>query len=210
MNPSAEPPRIIRASTRDDLRPGPKHRALLFDWDGTVADSQLANFLSIRGALEEHGLSLDQDWFDARTGVSTREMVRMVADAAGHASADVDAIARRRDELFLTRSHQVGEVEAVTSILRANHGAMPTALATGGGRDTVGVTLDALGLRSLFDAIVTREDVEHGKPAPDIFLLAAARLGAPPEGCLVYEDSDEGVEAAGAAGMDVIDVRPLR
>jgi HAD superfamily hydrolase (TIGR01509 family) len=70
--------------------------------------------------------------------------------------------------------------------------------------------VDALELRPYFDAVVTREDVEKGKPSPDIFLRAAQLLDADLAGCLVYEDSDEGIEAAHAAGMDVIDVRALR
>lgn len=192
-----------------DLQPAPHHEALLFDWDGTVADSQQVNFEVLREALVPVGVVLEQSWFDARTGVSSREMIAMLAAAQG---VDVDpaAVAARRDEAYLRRAHQIGEVRAVTDVLRRHHGQRRTALATGGARRTVTSTATALGLLELFDVVLTREDVQRGKPAPDLFLLAAERLGVEARGCLVFEDSDEGLAAAEAAGMDAVDVRPLR
>lgn len=83
-------------------------------------------------------------------------------------------------------------------------------MATGGSAAAVLPTMDALGLRSLFDVIVTRDDVGRGKPSPDDFMRAADLLRVRPPHCLLYEDSDEGLEAAAAAGMDAVDVRPLR
>ena len=81
------------------------------------------------------------------------------------------------------------------------------AVATGGTRAIVNRTLSAVGLLEHFQAIVTADDVAHGKPAPDIFLESARRLGIAPAECMVFEDADLGVQAARAAGMDVIDVR---
>nr|WP_228514138.1 HAD-IA family hydrolase [Frondihabitans sp. VKM Ac-2883] len=197
------------AQSPADLEPSEKHRALLFDWDGTLADSQLVNFKAIDGALAAAGLSIEKHWFEARTGVSTREMVAMLSVLQG-IPVDVNAVAAHRDDAYLERVGEVGEVALVATVLRREHGSRATALATGGGARTVLATADSLGLRGFFDALVTREDVEEGKPAPDIFLRAASLLGAPAEACLVYEDSDEGIAAARTAGMDVIDVRPLR
>jgi len=197
------------ANAPGDLDPDKAHLALLFDWDGTLADSQQLNFESIRTALNAAGASIEQPWFADRTGVSTREMVTMIAELNGMA-LDLDSIAAHRDDVYLQRVSEVREVPLVTGILRREHGNRATALATGGGARTVLATVDSLQLGSLFDVLVTREDVKRGKPAPDIFLHAATLLGVAPEACLVYEDSDEGVEAARTAGMDVIDVRPLR
>ena len=174
-----------------------------------MADSQQVNFESRRAALAEVHLDPEKTWFDARTGVSTAEMVRMVADLA-QTDVDVGAVAAARDRRYLHRLGEVGEVRFVVDMLRAEHSRRRTALATGGGAATVLPTVEALGLRSLFDVIVTRHDVVQGKPAPDLFLRAAELLRVEPAHCLVYEDSDEGLEAAAAAGMDAIDVRPLR
>lgn len=197
------------ALTLADLEPLEKHRALLFDWDGTLADSQAANYQAIRTALRATGLDIAQDWFDARTGVSTRDMVAMIAELAGQ-EVDLDSVAEHRDDVYLTMLAQVGEVPHVADILRGEHGRRRTALTTGGGASTVFPTADALHLRQYFDAEVTRDHVSRGKPAPDIFQRAAELLGVHATECLVYEDSDEGLEAAAAAGMDAIDVRPLR
>ncbi|MBN9152135.1 HAD-IA family hydrolase [Microbacterium sp.] len=104
----------------------------------------------------------------------------------------------------------VETITPINKVLNDAHRNVRTALATGGGADTVGATVDALGMRGLFDVIVTRNDVARGKPAPDIFLAAAQRLDVDPARVLVFEDGDEGLQAADAAGMDAIDVRPLR
>ena len=82
-------------------------------------------------------------------------------------------------------------------------------LATGGLRQTIHQVLDHLGIRQLFDTIVTSEDVSRQKPAPDIFLEAARRLGVPPEFCRAYEDTDLGLKAIRAAGMQAVDVRRI-
>ncbi|TDB82291.1 HAD family phosphatase [Micromonospora sp. KC721] len=200
---------MIKATSAADLEPACRHEALLFDWDGTLADSQSVNFQVLRAALEPTGVVLEQPWFDARTGMSTREMVALLA-AAQDVMVDTEVVAGRRDAAYLQRAHEVGEIEVVTSVLRNHRSHRKTALATGGARQTVTATAAALRLFDLFDVVVTREDVERGKPAPDLFLLAAERLGVAAGQCLVYEDSDEGLAAAADAGMDAIDVRPLR
>ena len=80
----------------------------------------------------------------------------------------------------------------------------PVSVSTGGWRRVAGETLRLIGLGEIFTIIVTPEDVEHGKPAPDMFLLAAQKMGVPPQDCLVFEDGQPGVEGARAAGMEVV------
>lgn len=200
---------VVQATRPEHLCPERHHVALLFDWDGTVADSQKVNFESLHAALVAVDLDLEKGWFDARTGVSTQEMVCMLSELT-QTEIDVDTVAAARDRNYLRRVDEVGEVRFVVDLLRSERARRRTALGTGGRAATVLPTVDALGLRPLFDVIVTRDDVARGKPAPDIFLRAAERLHAEPAHCLVYEDSDEGLEAAATAGMDAIDVRPLR
>jgi beta-phosphoglucomutase-like phosphatase (HAD superfamily) len=198
-----------RATSVSDLEPPAHIAALIFDWDGTLADSQHTNYVGLSAALSRQGLILPQSWFDARTGLSTREMARAFARER-HAQIDLDRLIIDRDRHYLTNLRHIAEVPAVVDLARRHHGRRPLALATGGGRRTVSPTIDHLGLRPLFDTVVTREDVEQGKPAPDLFLLAAQRLDIKPGRCLVYEDSDEGLQAAARAGMPAVDVRPLR
>ncbi|GCE76317.1 HAD family hydrolase [Cellulomonas biazotea] len=197
------------ARTAADLRPGPQHRGLLLDHDGTLVDSQAVNYRALRDALAGTGIVLDQDWYDARTGVSTTEMVERLGVLHG-VPVDAAAVTARRNAAYLARVHEVGEHPAVADLLRSTRGTLRAAVATGGQRETVVPTLEALGLLGLLDAVVTRDDVSAGKPSPEIFVLAAQRLGVEPGACLVLEDSDEGLAAALAAGMDAVDVRPLR
>ena len=105
--------------------------------------------------------------------------------------------------------HTIKEIKAVADIARAHHGQVPIAVASSGMGRVVTKTLTAVGLLPLFDVIVTADDVTHGKPAPDLFLLAAERLGVAPADCIVYEDGDPGLEAARRAGMRAVDVRVL-
>jgi HAD superfamily hydrolase (TIGR01509 family) len=120
----------------------------------------------------------------------------------------VDDLVRRRDARFLEEAKSIRPHAAVLEVVEAAHGRTRMAIASGGSREIILGTLRHLPFRDSFDAVVTRDDVERGKPAPDIFLNAAAALSVDPARCVVYEDSDEGIGAAYAAGMCVIDVRP--
>ena len=98
-------------------------------------------------------------------------------------------------------------IDPVIRIASAYRGKLPIAVASGGYRDTITRTLDQLGVRDWFDATVTAEDTARHKPEPDVFLEAAHRLGASATGCVVFEDTDIGLEAARRAGMRGVDVR---
>jgi HAD superfamily hydrolase (TIGR01509 family) len=203
------PPSVIAANNFQELQPRDGVRARLFDWDGTLADSQQINFRVLSDALAQQGLPMSYEWFAARTGVSTAEMVSQVGLLHSR-SVNAQAIANARDQAFLERASEVRLVPHVELLLQQQRGKRVIALATGGAKDTVYAVINSLGIADLFDVIVTREDVENGKPSPDIFLLASERLGVKPKDCLVYEDSDEGLQASLTAGMAAIDVRPIR
>ena len=97
----------------------------------------------------------------------------------------------------------------VADIVRANHGQLPMAVVSGGSHRNVMASLEATGLDSFFPVVLTSDDPFPGKPAPDIMLEAARRLGVAPEFCQVFEDGDLGIDAARAAGMLATDVRPF-
>jgi beta-phosphoglucomutase-like phosphatase (HAD superfamily) len=180
---------------------------LVFDWDGTLVDSTAANYRALADTLARYGIPLDEDWYRARTGMSSDEMIG-VLDAAGR--LDVAAVSAERDATFLSHPDAVQALGPVVDIARRFHGRVPLAVASGGSGPVIRATMQSLGLDALFDTLVTREDVTAGKPNPEIFLLAAQRIGVEPGRCLVYEDSDEGLLAAARAGMAAVDVRPWR
>jgi beta-phosphoglucomutase-like phosphatase (HAD superfamily) len=158
--------------------------------------------------LRPLGVDLSQEWLYDRRGMSSLELIATINHTFGY-SLDATVVNPVRKKYFLDLLPQVVEIEAVAEIARSHYGKIPLAVASGGDIRIVEPTLKALGLYSLFEAIVTVNDVTQGKPAPDIFLLAADRLGVMPEDCIVYEDSSAGLEAARRAGMRAIDVREL-
>jgi beta-phosphoglucomutase-like phosphatase (HAD superfamily) len=181
---------------------------LIFDWDGTLVDTQPANYRAMSGALAAYDIDMPEPWFAARTGVSSAEMIELFVREHGLTlPVPVAEVVGDRDARYLAQVDSVAEHPHVANIARQYRGRVPLAVATGGSRTIIEATMRVTGLGSLFDVLVTREDVQAGKPAPDLFLLAADRLGIAPSNCLVFEDSDEGMLAAQRAGMGAIDVR---
>lgn len=182
--------------------------AVIFDCDGTLADTACIHYRAFRNALSEQDIALPADWYGERTGYS-RAMIFDAIRADFHVKFDDAAIAHRAEQLYVDMIDDVAPVDPVAAIARRLYGSVPIAVASAGQRKIVEATLRSIGIEGLFDQIVTVEDVPHGKPEPDLFLLAAKKLGVAPRACLVFEDSDEGMEAAKRADMEAIDVRPV-
>lgn len=185
----------------------PDHiRGLIFDCDGTLADTMPLHWESWREVSARHGFEFEERRFYALAGVPSRDIVRAINAEQG-LSLDPLAIARDKEETYLAKLEHIGPIEVVVAIARANQGRRRLAVASGGSRRVIERVLDHLGIRSLFQAVVTNEDVKRQKPAPDIFLEAARRLDTPPELCRAYEDAELGLAAIRAAGMEAVDVR---
>ncbi len=182
--------------------------ALIFDFDGTLVDSMPVHFRAWQDVLRPTGLVFDEPTFYAWGGVSTRGIVeRLVREQ--RIEVDVSGVVEAKERASLARAHEAEPIEAVVAIARAHVGRVPMAVATGGTRRVVEPRLQSSGIAAWFDAVVTADDVVRSKPDPETFLLAATRLGVEPSQCRVYEDAEAGLQAARAAGMDVIDVRTL-
>lgn len=152
--------------------------------------------------------SLDRDAYDALAGITTGEQAQRLGAAAGR-SLDVERFVAERDAHYLAHLDLVTARDDVVAVAREHRGRLALGLATGATRPTVEPTLGALGLADLFTTLVHLDDVENPKPAPDTYLLAAARLEVAPEHAVAYEDSDEGLASARAARMQAIDVRSV-
>lgn len=198
--------RFKRRDDGVDLTPPEPFSALIFDCDGTLADTPRLHFAAWRAALAPVGVELPESWYLARVGLSRLELLRQVQRdyACELEVAEVSAAQARH---FCVGLHTVQAVDVVADVARRHVGTVPMAVASGGEREIVEATLETTGLRHLFNTVVTINDVRRGKPAPDLVLEAALRLGVEPESCVVYEDSDEGLEAGRRAGMTVMDVR---
>ena len=182
--------------------------ALIFDCDGTLADTMPNHFLAWQSALRSFSADMSEEQFYALGGMPSADIIRLLNRENGYA-LDIEQTHAAKERRYVEMLPAVVEIRAVADIARAHFGLVPMAVASGGIRRVVTKTLAAAGLVSLFPVVVTADDVTHGKPAPDIFLLAAERLGVAPTECIVYEDGDLGLEAARRAGMRAVDVRVL-
>ena len=182
-------------------------RGLIFDCDGTLADTMPAHYRAWTAMLGRHGIAFTERRFYELGGVPTAQIIRILSAETGVPVTDVDAMVVEKETAFLTHVHAIRPLEAVVAVAAAYRGRLPMAVASGGYRETITRTLDQLGVRDWFDAMVTAEDTARHKPEPDVFLEAARRLGVPPAACVVFEDTDIGLEAARRAGMPSVDVR---
>ncbi|NHO17897.1 HAD-IA family hydrolase [Acetobacter oeni] len=182
--------------------------ALIFDCDGTLVDTLPLYLKAWQAALQEvGGLDVEAAWFAGRGGYAEQMLLAAVEKSFGvtlDRPAIISATRRRVRETIEGLRCNV----PVITVVREWAGRLPLAVASSGSREVVEASLAAIGLLDVFSAIVTIEDVEHPKPAPDIYLLAARKLGVDPRLCVVFEDSHEGLKAARAAGMMAEDVRP--
>ena len=183
-------------------------RGIIFDCDGTLADTMPLHWRAWQTIARRHSFHFPEERFYKLGGVPSRDILKMLSREQG-LPIDHIAVAFEKEAEYLPLIDQVEPIGRIVAIAREHYGKLPMAVASGGSRNVIPRVLDRLGILGLFQAIVTSEDVERQKPAPDIFLEAARRLGVPPEFCRAYEDTDLGLEAIRAAGMEAVDVRVL-
>lgn len=183
-------------------------KGLIFDCDGTLADTMPLHWRAWQMITQRHNLHFPEDRFYSLGGVPSRDILKMLAAEQG-LSLDHIAVAHEKEEAYLPLMAQVEPIHAVVEIAKAHHGRIPMAVASGGTQKIICQVLEQLRIRHCFDAVVTNEMVKNQKPAPDIFLEAARLIGVDPKLCRAYEDTDLGLQAIRAAGMEAVDVRVL-
>jgi beta-phosphoglucomutase family hydrolase len=174
--------------------------ALLFDFDGTIADTMPAHLEAWNQVLSVHKLTLSKEQHLAWAGRPTREIVRLLNEL--HlTNMSYEVISKTKELHYMRSLAEIKEIVPVADIIRHYHGQLPMAVVSGSRHRPVDTTLEHLNLTQYFDAVVCAEDYTVGKPAPDCFLQAAKLLKVKSEHCLVFEDGELGIQAAKAAGM---------
>lgn len=185
--------------------------ALIFDFDGVIADTERMHLAAFRAALESTGLTLDESEYFARyLGFDDEGVFRLLGADRG-----VDIGDERVRELVAEKGRAydrlVAEARAILypgaeECIRRFHGRLPLAIASGAYADEIRTVLAPAGLLSCFETIVGCGDTVSGKPAPDPYLEAARRLNVDPRRCAAIEDSRWGIQSAVAAGMTCLAV----
>ena len=179
--------------------------AYLFDCDGTVVDSMPLHFLAWKQALGEWNCAFSEDTFYAWGGLPVAEVISRLNVEHG-LKMPVAAVEVRKEHLYYDNISRLQVVPEVVEHIEAMYGKIPFAVVSGSTRESVVKSLEAVGLLDKFETLVCAGDYAKSKPDPEPFLLAASRLGVAPAACLVFEDTDMGIQAATAAGMASVKV----
>lgn len=188
------------------LPPGP-FSAYLFDCDGTIADSMPLHYIAWKKALGEWRCEFSEELFYQWGGRPTPEIIATLNHMQG-LRMPVEQVGRRKEDLYYELLPELKAVPEVLEHIEAQHGRIPFAVVSGSARDSVTASLEVLQLLDRFDTLVCAGEYQKSKPHPEAFLLAAARLGVAPAACLVFEDTEMGIQAATAAGMASVKVPP--
>ncbi len=176
-------------------------KAVIFDMDGVISDTQHIYSAAESKVMEEYGIYVDPEEMARRfSGVSDVDQFGQLFREVGQSMPPIEEIVQKRNALMAGAHIKV--VPGASEIIKMLHDRMiPMAVASGSALDYIDFVLEELALRPLFSAIASGNEVANGKPAPDVFLLAAKRLRVAPSDCVVIEDGLHGMMGAKAAGM---------
>lgn len=200
-NPTGEPA-SLNARLTDARLPLDGIQLLLFDFDGVVADSELISLNTLAETLTAFEITMAIEEVRARfLGTSIRTILEYIA-AHGTGDRLEDFVPKWHEMLFQRFSAELAPVPFVLEfIAELSDAGTAYCIASSGTFERIAFAMRAMGIEDRFDHVFSAEEVDHGKPAPDLFLLASQRMGVTPRHCLVIEDSPFGVQAAKAAGM---------
>ena len=185
--------------------PEGQFKAYLFDCDGTIADSMPLHYIAWKKALGEWGCDFDEDLFYSWGGLSVAKIISTLNEQRG-LNMPVAEVEHRKESFYYELLPQLTPVPEVLEHIEAQYGRIPFAVVSGSTRESVTASLTALKLLDRFETMVCAGEYKKGKPDPEIFLIAAERLGVAPQDCLVFEDAELGIQGATAAGMASVKV----
>lgn len=182
------------------LQVDPRAKALIFDLDGTLADTMPVHYWAYQHILKDLGIDFSPELFASLAGIPAVGTIAKINEIFG-TNMDAEKVGHEKEAEYEKIMHKMKPIEPVVDLLKEYHGKLPVAVGTGGYHRLAWKTLEILGLDQYIEILVSADDVEHPKPAPDTFLRCAELLGVEPEFCQVFEDGEPGMKAARAAGM---------
>lgn len=191
--------------TKTKLEINPKAKGLIFDLDGTLADTMPIHYIAWKNAAASYGIDFTPELFQQLAGIPLYPTVEKFNQIFG-THIDPKEMGDIKEAEFEKNMHLTPEIKVVTDLVRKYHGIIPMAVGTGGMRRLAFKTLEIIGLQDYFGIVVASEDVQNYKPHPETFLKCAELMGVSPVDCEVFEDGILGMKAAETAGMMVVDV----
>jgi len=186
----------------------PKAKGLIFDLDGTLANTMPYHYEAWQKAALHFGMDMSKDFLRNLMGGSAlsigEKLIKLYSKEGEVSPQEIIAV---KNKFFDELHHKVTPIDEVFDIVKKYHGKMPMSIGTGGSLNSITLTLEHTGIGAYFDILVSAEDVINHKPAPDTFLLCAQRMGVHPHDCQVFEDGDPGIISSESAGMITTDVR---
>jgi beta-phosphoglucomutase family hydrolase len=187
------------------LNVSPRAKGLIFDLDGTLADTMPIHYVAWKNAAAKYGIEFTTELFAQLAGIPLYPTVEKLNQLFGK-NINPREMGDLKETEFELNMHLTPEIKIVTDLVRENYGKIPMAVGTGGSRRLSIKTLQTIGMDKYFEILVTSEDVKNFKPHPETFLKCAEFMGVDPADCEVFEDGILGMQAAKDAGMMVVDV----
>ena len=182
------------------LEVNPKAKALIFDLDGTLADSMPVHFWAYKNILVDYGIDFTPELFATLAGIPAVGTIEKLNELF-HTNMDAEKVGHHKESEYEKIMHKMKPVKPVVDLMKANYGKLPMSVGTGGYTRLAWKTMNILGFDKYIEILVASEDVQNAKPHPDTFLRCAELMGIEPKYCQVFEDGDLGIQAAKAAGM---------
>ncbi|NQU51011.1 MAG: beta-phosphoglucomutase family hydrolase [Bacteroidetes bacterium] len=182
------------------LEINPKAKALIFDLDGTLADTMPVHFWAYKNIVSEYGIDFTPELFATLAGIPAVGTIEKLNEQFG-TKMDAELVGHLKEDEYEKIMHKMKPIMPVVELAKKYHGKLPMAVGTGGYNRLAWKTMKILGLDKYFDVLVSSNEVTHAKPHPETFLKCAELLGVDPADCEVFEDADLGIQAAKAGGM---------
>ncbi|WP_372648399.1 HAD family hydrolase [Draconibacterium sp.] len=178
----------------------PKAKGLIFDLDGTLADTMPVHFVAYQKILKKYGIDYSAKMFLALAGVPVVETIVKINEVYG-SSLDPEEVGNEKEAEYERMMDKIKPIDPVIDLVKQYHRKLPIAVGTGGYTRLSWKTIEIIGLKDYIEILVSANDVQNPKPHPETFLRCAEQMGVKPENCQVFEDGEPGMKAARAAGM---------